>query len=143
MPSCLAIAAPGGDVVAGDHPHPDVGALRVEDRRLGLLARRVDHADQGGQLEIGDVAEQVALGVERGRVEVAEGRGHHPVPFALHAGDGVVRLALRSASSGTLSPAASAVAARSITAGAAPFTKQRTTFLPEESVAELNVAISL
>ena len=35
------------------------------------------------------------------------------------------------------------VAARPITAGAAPFTKQRTTFLPDESVAELKVAISL
>ena len=32
---------------------------------------------------------------------------------------------------------------RSITAGAAPFTKQRTTLLPDASVAELKVAMSL
>ena len=49
----------------------------------------------------------------------------------------------RAASQGTLAPAASAVAVRPITAGAAPFTKQRTTFSPDESVAELKVAISL
>ena len=52
-------------------------------------------------------------------------------------------LFFRSSSQGTLAPAARAVAARPITAGAAPFTKQRTTFLPDASVAELKVAISL
>ena len=35
-------------------------------------------------------AEQVTLGVERGRVEVTERRGHHPVSFALHAEHGVL-----------------------------------------------------
>jgi hypothetical protein len=37
----------------------------------------------------------------------------------------------------------SAVAARAITAGAAPFTKHLTTGLPDPSVVELKVAISL
>ncbi len=36
-----------------------------------------------------------------------------------------------------------AVAARLMTAGAAPFTKHRTTPFPDASVVELNVAISL
>ena len=49
----------------------------------------------------------------------------------------------RSASHGMLAPPARAVAARPITAGAAPFTKQRTTFRPDESVAVLKVAINL
>ena len=84
----------GGDVVAGHHAHADVGALRVAHGRLGLLARRVDHADDRRQLEVGDVAQEVALGVERGRVQVADGRGHHPVALAGHADHGVVRLLL-------------------------------------------------
>ena len=49
----------------------------------------------------------------------------------------------RSSSQGTLAPPERALAVRPITAGAAPFTKQRTTSLPDESVAELKVAISL
>ena len=120
------------------------GALGVPDGRLGLVAGRVDHGDERRHLEIGDVAEQVALGVERGGVEVAEGRRHHPVPLALHAQHGVVRPLLQGRRPrARWRPPASAVAARPITAGAAPFTKQRTTFRPDESVAELNVAISL
>ena len=50
---------------------------------------------------------------------------------------------LRSASHGMLAPPDRAVAARAITAGAAPLTKQRTTARPAASVAELKVAISL
>ncbi len=52
-------------------------------------------------------------------------------------------LFFRASSHGTLAPAARALAVWSITAGAAPFTKQRTTLLPDASVAELKVAISL
>ena len=36
----------GDHVVAGDHAHPDVRRLGVGDRRLRLVARRVDHADE-------------------------------------------------------------------------------------------------
>ena len=50
---------------------------------------------------------------------------------------------LSASSQGTLVPLASAVAARAITAGAAPLTKQRTTSLPDASLAWLKVAISL
>jgi hypothetical protein len=50
---------------------------------------------------------------------------------------------LSSASQGMVLPAARAVAARPITAGAAPFTKQRTTGRPEVSAAVWKVAINL
>ena len=50
MPSCLAIAAPVIDVVAGDHPHADVRGLGVGHRLLGLVARRIDHADEARHL---------------------------------------------------------------------------------------------
>ena len=49
----------------------------------------------------------------------------------------------RSSSHGMLAPSESAVVARSSTACAMPLTKQRTTSLPDASVALLNVAISL
>ena len=49
----------------------------------------------------------------------------------------------RLSSHATLVPAERAVAVRLITAGAAPLTKQRTTSLPDASVVELKVAISL
>ena len=77
----------GDHVVARDHADPDAGLLarrgrpprtpRGEDRPW----RRCDAISQ-----LGDVAEQVTLGVEGRRVEVADGRGHHPLPLALHAG---------------------------------------------------------
>ena len=44
----------------------------------GLVPWRIDHGDQAGDLQVGDVAEQVAVGVESGRVEVPDGGGHHP-----------------------------------------------------------------
>ncbi len=47
------------------------------------------------------------------------------------------------ASQGTEPPADRAVAARAIIAGAAPFTKHRTTGRPSASVVALNVAMSL
>ena len=50
---------------------------------------------------------------------------------------------LSSASHAMLVPPDRAVAARAITAGAAPLTKHRTTGRPAASVAELKVAISL
>ena len=50
---------------------------------------------------------------------------------------------LRASSQGTVSVPARALAARSITAGAAPLTKMRTTLLPAASVAEVNAAMSL
>ena len=58
------------------------------------FAGRIDHGDDGRHLEIGDVAQQVAVGVERGGIEIAERRGHHALPLALHAGDRVVGLLL-------------------------------------------------
>ncbi len=74
----------GDHVVAGDHPHPDVRRLCILHRRLGLGARRVDHADEARHLEALDVAEEIAVGVERGRVEVAVRRCHHPETGLAH-----------------------------------------------------------
>ena len=135
----------GDDVVAGDHAHPDVRGLRVG-------RPRPCDSSRGGSImptrlvssQIADVAEQVAVGLERGRVEVAVGGGHHPQALALHpldVGLGPSPSARRPAAR----PARRTVPwrARPITAGAAPLTKQRTTFLPELSVALLKVAISL
>jgi len=73
----------GDDVVTGDHPHLDMRGLRVGHRGLGFLPRRVDHADQAGHGEIRDVAEQIAVRVEGGRVQVAVGGGHHAEALAL------------------------------------------------------------
>ena len=77
----------GDDVVAGHHAYPDVGLGGGLHGRLGGLPRRVDHADQAGQLEAGDPAEQVALRIEGRRVEVAVGAGHDPQALTLHALD--------------------------------------------------------
>ncbi len=68
----------GDDVVAGDHADPDVGSLRVRDGGFGFFAGRVDHGDQAGHFEVVNVAEQVAVGIEVGGVEVAVGGGHDP-----------------------------------------------------------------
>jgi hypothetical protein len=76
-PKLIGYRRAGDHVVAGDHPHPDVGRLRVRDRRLGLGAWRVDHADETRHLEALDVRQQVAAGVERHGVEIAvRGRRH-------------------------------------------------------------------
>ena len=83
-PELLGDRRAGDHVVAGDHPHADVRLLGVGHRLLGLGARRVDHPDEARDLEAVDVAEQVAVGVERRRVEVAEARGHHAQPVLPH-----------------------------------------------------------
>ena len=80
----------GGHVVAGDHAHPDAGALRVVDRRHRRVAGWVDHGDDRRHLELGDVAQQVPVRVERIGVEITEGGRHHPLPLTLHAGDRIV-----------------------------------------------------
>ena len=77
----------GDDVVTGHHPHPDVRRLRVGDRGLRLLARRVDHADQARHLQALDQGEQIAVRVEAGRVQIAERAGHHPQTEPTHALD--------------------------------------------------------
>ena len=51
-PDLLGDGGPGGDVVAGDHPDPDVGRLGLGHCRLGLGPGRVDHPDQAGHLEV-------------------------------------------------------------------------------------------
>ena len=85
----------GDHVVAGHHPHSNPGVLGVVDGLHGRVAGRIDHRDDGRHLEIGDVAEQVAVGVERGGVEIADRCGHDPIPLTLHAGDGAVGLLLQ------------------------------------------------
>ena len=134
---------PGDDVIAGHHPHPDVRLLGVGDRGLGLLARRVDHPDQAGHLQVLDQGEQIAVRVEAGRVEIPDGAGHDPQARLSIRWTCCSARCLSASSQGTLVPLASAVAARAITAGAAPLTKQRTTSLPDASLAWLKVAISL
>ena len=134
----------GDHVVTRHHPHADVGCLRVGDRALRLVTRRVEHADEARHLELDDVGEQVAVGVEVGRVEVAVGRGHHPKALCPPSGSRAHRPAASASSShGMLVAPDIAVAARSMTAGAAPLTWTRTTSRPSPSVARLNVAISL
>ena len=82
MPSCLATAAPRHHVVTGDHAHSDVRLLSGLDGIHRLRPRRVDHADDGGQFEVGDVGEQVAIGIEiaRGQVPMAPAMIRSPSP---------------------------------------------------------------
>ena len=75
----------GDHVVARDHAHPDPGTLGVVDGLHRRFAGRIDHGHDGRHLEVGDVAQQVAVGVERGGIEIADRRGHHALPFTLHA----------------------------------------------------------
>ena len=66
----------GDDVVAGNHAHPDVGCLGVLDRVLRLGPRRIDHADHRRHLQVLHQRQQVAVGVELGRVQVPPGGDH-------------------------------------------------------------------
>ena len=86
-PDLLGNGGPGGDVVAGDHPDPDVGRLGLGHCRLGLGPGGVHHPDQGGHLKLLDVGEQVALGIEPDEVEVTLGGGHDPLAGSGHALD--------------------------------------------------------
>ncbi len=85
----------GDHIVTGDHPDADAGVLGVVDRLHRGIAGWVDHGDERCHLEIGDVAEQIAVGVEGGRVEIADGCCHDPISLTLHAGDGTVCLLLQ------------------------------------------------
>ena len=72
----------GRGVVAGDHAHPDPGRAAERDRVLGLLARRIDDADQRQQLEVLEDVEQHGLAIERRRVEVLASNRQHAQTLA-------------------------------------------------------------
>ena len=74
----------GHGVVAGDHAHLDAGAVALGDGVFGLGARRIDDADHGHQRQVGDQLDQVGLGVEGCRVEVAAGHHHHTFARGCH-----------------------------------------------------------
>ncbi len=61
------------------------GGLGAGHRGRGFVPGRVNHGDQAGHLQLGDVAEQVAGGVEAAGVEIPGGGGHHPLVRAFHA----------------------------------------------------------
>ena len=63
-------------MVAGDHPDPDAGVAALGDGRLSLGARRVDDADHREQRQLLDQIDQLAVGANRPRLEVAL-RDHH------------------------------------------------------------------
>ena len=73
----------------------------------------------------------------------ADGGGHDPLPFTLHAYDRVVRPLLQVLVPRNARTRSEGGRRAAHHAGAAPFTKQRTIALPDASVVELNVAISL
>ena len=87
MPSSWAIGSGGDGVVAGDHAHPDAGALGLGDGLLGLGTRRIDLADQRRQLEVLHQGHQVGRGIEGGGIELALGKGEHAQALA---GDALV-----------------------------------------------------
>ncbi len=73
------------DVVAGHHPHADVGVLGVADGVLGLGSGRIDHSDHRRHLQVRDQRQQVAVGVEVRGVDVPGGRDHDAQPLAAEA----------------------------------------------------------
>ena len=134
IPSCLAIAAP----VTTSSPvtiRTRMCALWAScDRLLGLGARRVDHPDQARHLEPLDVGQQIAVGVERRRIEVTEAGRHHPQPVLLHPLDVLLRAGAQIVVPGDALPGRQRASPRDpCTAGAAPLTKQRTTSCPDAS----------
>jgi hypothetical protein len=86
-PELLGDGRAGDDVVAGHHAHADVGRRGLLHGLLRLVARRIEHADEARDLEVGDLRQQVAVGIEALGIEVADGRGHDTQAVALHAGD--------------------------------------------------------
>ena len=61
----LGDAGPGDGVVAGDHGHPDATLVAFLDSGYGLIAWRIDNADQAEQDEfLGE-----AIGIESGFVD--------------------------------------------------------------------------
>ena len=79
----------GRGVVARDHPHADPRALAPRDRIPRLRPGRVDDPDHREEREVLDEAQQVAVAIERGGVEVTLRDDHHALAALRHA---VVRL---------------------------------------------------
>ena len=71
-------------MVAGDHAHLDAGAVALGNGVLGLGARRVDDADHRQQRQVVHQVDQLGLGVERLRVEVAACHHHHALAHLRH-----------------------------------------------------------
>ncbi len=134
----------GDRVVAGDHPHLDAGAVALGDGRLGLGAWRIDDADHGQEREVLDELDQVAVRIERGRIEVTPRHHHDPLallghPIVLVDGQMAVLVG-----HGARSPSGSQnEPPRSISTSGAPLTKHRTTARPFSSVTSWNVAMNL
>ena len=101
-PELLRDRRAGDDVVTGDHPNSDVSLLGVLDGLLRRRARRVDHPHEARHLDAVDIAQQVAIGVERRRVNVADAAGHHAQALLLHPLDVSLRFRRSSASHGML-----------------------------------------
>ena len=71
-------------MVAGDHAHLDPRAVTLGDGVLGLGARWVDDADHGQDRQVVHLVDQLALGIERLRVEVAACHHHHTLAHLRH-----------------------------------------------------------
>src|ERR1700760_1086616 len=74
-PFFLSVSASSTLCSGATRPTPPIPSIRAP-RRGGLFAGWIDHADQAGHLQVGDITEQVAVRVEPGRVEIP-GRGGH------------------------------------------------------------------
>ena len=133
----------GDHVVAGDHPHADVRLLGVV-RPTAWTRRAAGRPSRRGSSS--RAPRRSRAGRRRGRTTPGRGRGSRRPSRAARPPPSAgrwPRARAQSSSQGTLSPPDSALAAWLMTAGAAPFTKQRTTSLPDASDAFVNAAISL
>ena len=83
-PELLGDRRAGDHVVAGDHPTRMCAGCASSTAGFDSARGGVDHADEARHLEALDVAEQVAVGVERVRVEVAVRRRHDPEAGLAH-----------------------------------------------------------